>query len=305
MGSPAFAVLTLDALHASGYEVAAVVTQPDRPAGRGGRVAAPAVKAAALALGLPVLQPETLKAEAVREQLRELRADVFVVAAYGKILGRGVLAIPGRGCLNVHASLLPRWRGASPIVAAILAGDEETGVCVMEMEPGLDTGPVVACERTPIGPSETAGELEPRLAQLGAETLVQALPAWLAGDLAATPQDDSRATACSLVTKSDGYLRRDMSAVAAERAVRAYNPWPGASIGYGDGRLLIWRAEVLPGPCERPSGTLFVHNRQPGLALAGAALALVEVQRPGGKRLTGEQFLNGERGQLCPEAGLA
>ena len=245
MGSPAFAVPSLSALAGAGYQVVAVVCQPDRPAGRGGKLAPPAVKVAAQGLGLEVVQPETLRDEAVRAVLDAYRADVIVVAAYGKILPKSVLAMPRRGCINVHASLLPRWRGASPINAAILAGDAETGVSIMELEPKMDTGPVILCRSMPIEASDTTASLEPRLADLGARALLDALPGWLGSELHAQPQDDSKATYCSLLTKEDGHLSTTMTAAEAERAVRAFNPWPGAFVLVGQERLAIWGAEVL------------------------------------------------------------
>jgi methionyl-tRNA formyltransferase len=305
MGSPAFAVPSLQALVAAGYEVAAVVTQPDRPAGRGGRLTRPEVKVAALELGIPVLQPETMRDPATVEALAAIRPELFVVAAYGKILPRAVLALPLKGSVNVHASLLPRWRGASPIAAAILAGDAETGICIMEMAPKMDAGPVIACAHTEIGPAESAGELEGRLAALGAEKLVETLPGWLDGRLQAVAQDETAATYCSLVTKTDGYLRASTTAVEAARAVRAYSPWPGASVEYRGERLAIWRANVAEDASGVAPGCLVRVGRNPAIAMQGGLLVLEEVQRSGGKRVTGEQFVNGERGNLAAQAGLA
>jgi len=308
MGSPRFAVPSLQALVAAGYDVAAVVTQPDRPAGRGGKLTRPEVKVAALELGIPVLQPETMKDPATVVALAAIRPELLVVAAYGKILPRAVLALPAKGSVNVHASLLPRWRGASPITAAILAGDAETGVCIMEMAPKMDAGPVIACARTEIGPAETAGELEARLAALGAEKLVETLPGWLDGRLRAVEQDESAVTYCSLVTKMDGYLRASMTAAEAARAVRAYNPWPGASVEYRRERLAIWRATVADDAADAADaapGCLVRVGRNPAIVLLSGLLVLEEVQRSGGKRLSGEQFVNGERGNLAAEAGLA
>lgn len=305
MGSPAFAVPTLEALVAAGYPVVAVVTQPDRPAGRGGRVMPPEVKVAAKRLGIPVLQPPTFRDGAANEALAALGPDVIVVAAYGKILPAATLAIPRRGCLNVHASLLPRWRGASPIAAAILAGDAETGVTIMEMAREMDAGPVVAQASEPILAGDTTGSLEARLAVLGARTLIEALPGWFAGERVAVPQDEARVTYCQLIRKEDGHLRADMTAAEAERAVRAYDPWPGAFVGYRGGRLGIWRAHVVDDAAEAVPGTLLVHARRPAIAFTDGLLVLDEVQRPGGKRMAGDAFLNGERGRLAPQVGLA
>ena len=304
MGSPEFAVPSLRALAAAGAAIPAVVTQPDRRAGRGGRMQPPPVKLAALELGIEVLQPESLRGDSVQAQLRSLRSDVFVVAAYGKILPRAVLDIPRRGCLNVHASLLPRWRGASPITAAILAGDSVTGVSIMELVQRMDAGPVISRVETPILPGDTTGTLGPRLAALGAAELVRVLPGWLAGELVAVPQDETAATYCSLISKSDGHLAASMTAGQAERAVRAYIPWPGAFVVYRSERLAIWRARLEPADPPAP-GTTPIIGASPAIAFAGGWLVLEEVQRPGGRRLTGEQFLAGERGTLEPEVHLA
>lgn len=303
MGSPEFAVPSLRALVSEGASVVAAVSQPDRPAGRGGRMQAPPVKLAALELGINVLQPETLRDEDVRNRLRALEADAFVVAAYGKILAQAVLDIPRNGCLNVHASLLPRWRGASPITAAILAGDTVTGVSIMELVRQMDAGPVVSSVETPVLPNDTTGTLEPRLAALGAEELVRVMPGWLSGEAPTVPQDESRVTYCQLIAKNDGHLKATMTAAEAERAVRAYNPWPGASVSYRAERLAIWKARIEAGE-PASSGTTAVVGKAPAIALAGGWLILEEVQRPGGKRLTGEQFLAGERGRLEPTVGL-
>jgi methionyl-tRNA formyltransferase len=304
MGSPAFAVPSLRALADGGYAVEGVITQPDRPAGRGGRMVAPEVKIAALELGLNVMQPGRLRDYSLHEELRLLRPDVFVVAAYGKILPQSVLDIPARGCVNVHASLLPRWRGASPIAAAILAGDAETGVSIMEMVLEMDAGPVIAQGRTPIGRHDTTGSLEPRLAALGADLLVDVLPRWYVGDVNAVGQDESLVTSCGLMEKRDGQLAASMTTEDAERAVRAYNPWPGASVLYGGGPLRIWRARAVRGE-GGPPGTMLTVERSPAVAMDGGLLLLDEVQRPGGKRITGQQFLAGERGQLASTVGLA
>jgi methionyl-tRNA formyltransferase len=310
MGSPAFAVPSLRALAGAGYPIVGVVTQPDKPAGRGSRLQPPDVKIAAQELGLHILQPKGLRRPEIQELLRMLQPDVIVVAAYGKILPEEVLEIPRRGCLNVHASLLPRWRGASPINAAILAGDTETGVSIMEMVMELDAGPVISQRVTPIAAHETAGSLEPRLAELGAHELVEALPPWYAGRLHARPQDEREVTHCTLIAKSDGHLKASMTAVQAERAVRAYSPWPGAYIHYRGERLGIWEARAVDVAGPLPAAELVIEGRTPVLVLAPDAaggprgLALDLVQRPGGRRLTGSEFLNGERGQLA-EAGLA
>jgi methionyl-tRNA formyltransferase len=311
MGSPAFAVPSLQALAGAGYPIVGVVTQPDKPAGRGSHLQPPAVKVAAEQLGLHILQPKGLRRPEIQELLRMLQPDVIVVAAYGKILPEEVLEIPRRGCLNVHASLLPRWRGASPVNAAILGGDDETGVSIMEMVMELDAGPVISQRVTPIAPNETTGSLEPRLAELGARELVESLPPWYAGRLHARPQDEREATHCRLISKIDGHVKASMTASQAERAVRAYDPWPGAYILYRGERLGIWESRVVDLSGPLPTGSLIIEGRIPVLVLAHdrdgrpTGLALELLQRPGGRRLTGSEFLNGERGQLAPEAGLA
>lgn len=305
MGSPGFAVPSLRALAGADYDLAAAVTQPDRPAGRGGALRPPEVKLAGSELGLPILQPETLKDDEIQGRLAALAPDVFVVAAYGKILPRAVLAIPKRGSLNVHASLLPRWRGASPIAAAILAGDAETGVSIMEVVAKMDAGPVVGQAVAPILPDDTTGALEPHLAELGARTLVGLLPGWYDGRIAAVPQDESRATYCHTLSKADGHLKAAMTAAEAGRAVRAYNPWPGAFVLYGGERLTVWEAHVAPADSETPTGRMFVVERQPACVFGDGLLVLDEVQRPGGRRLDGQQFLAGERGKLDAEVILA
>jgi methionyl-tRNA formyltransferase len=315
MGSPSFAVPSLRALVETGYNVVAVVTQPDRPAGRGGAMRAPAVKEAAMMqMGIELFQPESLKDEATQERLRSFAPDVIVVAAYGKILPRAVLELPSRGSLNVHGSLLPRWRGASPIAAAILAGDGETGVSIMEVVAKMDAGPVVLRKRIRIEDDDTAGTLEPRLADLGAEALVEALPGWLERELVAEVQDEDRATYCRLLKKEDGHLSGDMTVIEAARAVRAYNPWPGAYVLYESHRLGIWGARPSPprplstGPWrggEADAGRLVMVGKEPGIVFGEGVLVLEEVQREGGKRLSGRDFVNGLRGRVVDRVELA
>jgi methionyl-tRNA formyltransferase len=313
MGSPAFAVPSLKALVEAGYDLRGVVTQPDRPAGRGGAVRAPEVKVAAMALGLEVVQPETLTDQEMMARLRGLEPDVLAVAAYGKILPRAVLEMPARGSLNVHASLLPRWRGASPIAAAIAAGDEETGVSIMEVVAKMDAGPVVLRRPLAIRPGDTTGTLEPRLAELGAEALVEALPGWYERETVPVAQDEGLATYCSLLKKEDGHLRAEMTAVEAERAVRAYSPWPGAHVMYEEARLAIWAARPHPpapspdfaGEAESSPGTVRMVGKEPGIVFREGVLVVEEVQREGGKRLSGRDFVNGLRGRIAERVGLA
>ena len=303
-GSPAFAVPSLRALASAGYELVLVVTQPDRPAGRGGRLTPPPVKVAAEELGLRVIQPTSVRSAAFREELAALGLEAAVVAAYGKILPQGVLDTARRGFVNVHASLLPRWRGASPVAAAILAGDTITGVSIMEMVLEMDAGPVISRAEEPILPTDTTGSLEARLAELGARELVRVLPDWLAGRVTAEPQDPSQVTICGLIRKEDGHLRATMTAAEAERATRAYDPWPGAYIIYRGQPLKCWRGRVGAGP-EAAPGAMAVVDGEPAVRFADAWLVLTEVQRPGGKRMSGRAFVAGERGRLAPEAVLA
>ncbi|MGI8925025.1 MAG: methionyl-tRNA formyltransferase [Tepidiformaceae bacterium] len=307
MGSPPFAVPSLQALADAGHELVAVVTQPDRPAGRGGAIKPSPVKAAAALLGIQILQPLTLKDDATRSVLSALRPHLFVVAAYGKILPGALLAMPSRGALNVHASLLPRWRGPSPITAAILAGDASTGVTIMEMSAKMDAGPAIAQAAWALDPSATAGQVEPLLAALGARTLLEALPPWFDGQLAASPQDESLVTYCPFLRKEDGHLRATMTVAEAERAVRAYNPWPGAFVEYRGERLAIWAARTESGPAgaEGAPGALVLSGGLPAIAFADGLLALETVQRPGARSIAGRDFANGERGRLAPSVGLA
>jgi methionyl-tRNA formyltransferase len=258
----------------------------------------PDVKVAARELGVPVIiQPTSLKDEMARDALVALEPDILVVAAYGKILPKAVLVLPKRGSLNVHASLLPRWRGASPIEAAILAGDPETGVTIMEVVQKMDAGPMVAVRTATIDPDDTTGLLEQRLAELGASLLVDCLPGWFDGTTVARSQDEDAATYCTLIRKEHGQIRIDTTAEQAERMVRAFNPWPGASIGYGDERLTIWRAHISGDEENGTPSELSSSNGELRLALEGGWISLDEVQRPGGKRLAARDFLNGEKGR--------
>ena len=297
MGTPSFAVPALEALVAQGsYELVCVVTQPDRPAGRGRRLAAPAVKEAALAHGLPVWQPRTLRDPEAVEKLRALSPTVIVVAAFGQILSPDVLAIPSRGCLNVHASLLPRWRGAAPIPAAILAGDEETGVTIMLLDEGMDTGPILAQASLPIRPEDTTGSLTERLATLGADLLIATLPHWLAGEIQPRPQDHSQATMCRPLRKEEGRLDWSRPAIELERRVRAYNPWPGAYTTWRGQRLKVLRAASLMdwhGP--QPPGQVIALPEGTAVATGKGALLLLEVQLAGRRAMVIADFLRGRK----------
>ena len=310
MGTPDFAVPALTALLKNnaplsksgaqpqpGYEVVAVVTQPDRPRGRGQKLTPSPVKVAAEKAGLRVLQPKTLKsAEAVAE-LAALKPDLIVVAAFGQILRPDVLNLPPHGCLNLHASLLPRWRGAAPVAAAIRAGDAETGITVMLMDEGLDTGPMLAQRAIPITPNHTAGSLTAELAELGAALLMETLPAWLAGALQPQPQDDALATFAPRLKKEEGDIDWTQTAVEIERQVRALHPWPGAFTSGPRGQIKILEVEVisdeLPQAQARP-GTLFKHKREVCVATGQGVIRLATVQPAGKKEMAAIAMLNGQ-----------
>jgi methionyl-tRNA formyltransferase len=293
-GTPDFSVPCLEACRDSGAEVVAVYTQPDRPAGRGRKLAPSPVKQAALAAGIPVEQPESLKSAEVQQALVAWRPDLLVVVAYGLILPRKVLAIPRLGCWNVHASLLPRWRGAAPIQRAILAGDSESGVDLMRMEAGLDTGPVLLEKRTPIGPDETGGTLHDRLSMLGAEALAEGLRRTLAGEvLAATPQPEEGATYAHKLDKAEAKLDFARPASELERTVRAFDPWPVAEGVIAGESVRIWAARAIGRPHRATPGSVLAAGRD-GIELAcgEGALRVAALQRPGGKRISAADYLN-------------
>ena len=291
-GTPPFAVPALRACETVGT-VVAVVTQPDRPRGRGQHVSASAVKEEAERSGLAVLQPPRLKGTDFGERLRALRLDVAVVAAYGRILPPDVLAAPRLGSVNVHASLLPRWRGAAPIQWAIASGDTETGVSLMQMEEGLDTGPVLAERRIPILPHDTSETLHLRLAELGGALVADELPRLLAGELRPRPQPTEGVTLARLVEKEDGRLDWSRPAAELERRVRAFAPWPGGWTPLGKHVLKIWRVEVATG--SGPPGTVLVAHGGLEVAAGEGALRLLEVQPEGKRRMTAAEFLSGHR----------
>lgn len=292
-GTPDFAVPTLKALVAAGHDVAAVLAQPDRPAGRGRRVVTGPVKDCARALGLSVLQPGTLKDASVLAELRGLQPRVIVVAAYGLLLPREVLNLPEYGCVNVHASLLPRWRGAAPIQRAIEAGDAETGVTIMRMETGLDTGPMLARRTTPITSRDTAGVLHDRLAALGAALMVETLKRLERGAVEAEPQNDGLATYAPKITPDEALLDWERPAVEIERQVRAMNPWPVVHTTYGGQTVRIWEVGVMSGLSGAPGEILQATRDGVNVACGEGALQLTVLQRQGGKRLTAAEFLNG------------
>jgi len=294
MGSPDFALPALRAL-ASAYSVVGVVTQPDREAGRGRTLTPPPVKQLALELGLPVFQPETLRKPNAVAQLKEWDPDLIVVAAYGQILKLEVLNLPRFGCLNIHASLLPRWRGAAPIPATILAGDEITGITIMKMDEGLDTGPILAQRILHLQPNDTTASVTTALAQLGADLLLQVLPDYLTGRLQPIPQPNEGVTYAPMLKKEDGRLEFTRPAQELERRVRAMNPWPGAWFEWQGVPLKVWRASVAEGPANRPPGSRLLIRGRPAVVCGSGALVLEEVQPPGKRPMDSKSFLAGGR----------
>lgn len=295
MGSPEFALPSLRTL-AGVHDVVGVVTQPDRASGRGREVKMPPVKTLALELGIPVMQPEKLRAPEAMEQLRAWQPDLIVVAAFGQILKQDVLDLPRFGCLNVHASLLPRWRGAAPINAAILHGDEETGVTIMQMDAGLDTGAMLAKKSMRLPPDGTAGSVTDALSHLGADLLIETLPRWFAGEIQPTPQDDSLSTYAPMMKKEDGRLDFTRDVNELERQVRALNPWPGAFMEFNGATLKIHRARM--GQIVNLSyeaGQKLTQANQPAVGARGGVLILDEVQPAGKKSMSGKSFLAGAR----------
>ncbi len=301
-GTPEFSVPCFEACRASGAELVAVYTQPDRPAGRGRKLTPSPVKQAALAAGVAIEQPESLKSADVQQVLAGYRPDLLVVVAYGLILPRKVLAIPRLGCWNVHASLLPRWRGAAPIQRAILAGDEETGVDLMQMEAGLDTGPVMLQRRTPIQRDDTGGSLHDRLSALGAELLAEGLRRVLAGEtLLATPQSENGATYAHKLDKAEAKLDFSRTAIELERQVRAFDPWPVAEGAIAGEMLRIRAAHAITRDHHAEPGQVLTSGRE-GIEIACGqdALRVTAVQRAGGRQISAVDYLNG-RPKLLPQ----
>ncbi len=293
-GTPEFAVPALRKLISEGLAPVAVLTQPDRPAGRGRKLQASPVKQAALEAGLPVQQPTRLDDDKFTRWLAALQPDLLIVVAYGLLLPRTILQLPRFGCWNIHASVLPRWRGAAPIQRAIEAGDEVTGVCIMEMEEGLDTGPVVACQTAAIAANETGGSLHDRLALLGADTLLHCVQGLAQGEpVTATPQAESGVTYASKLTKAEAELDWNLDAIALERKVRAFNPWPVAWCELRGERTRIWAARALPTDSQQPPGMILAAAPDGiDVATGGGLLRLLRLQRPGGRQISAAEFLN-------------
>ena len=303
-GTPEFAAVALQALHEAGFEIPLVLTQPDRPAGRGMHLQPSAVKQYALAQGIEVLQPLSLRTDSkdpVRaEQAKEAHArllstpyDVMVVAAYGLILPRATLDI--KPCLNIHGSLLPRWRGAAPIHRAIEAGDSETGITIMQMEEGLDTGPMLLIERIAIGEQDTTGIVHDKLAALGGKMIVEALRKMEHGQLEAVVQPEAGVNYAAKISKEEAALDFTQSAVEIGRKIRAFNPFPGAHAAVNGVNVKLWGAEVLEADSQGPAGSVLAADAQHGIVVAcgSGSLRLTELQKPGGKRLPAAEFIKG------------
>jgi methionyl-tRNA formyltransferase len=296
MGSPEFALPILRQL-AERYPVVGVVTQPDRPAGRGKKLTPPPLKELALELSLPVIQPSRMSEPEAMQQLQAWAPDLIVVAAFGQILRPAVLDLPAYGCINVHGSLLPRWRGAAPIHAAILNGDPQTGVTIMIMDPGVDTGPVLSQAAVPILPADTTLTLSERMSRVGAGLLIETLPGYLRGEIQPVDQSvysDEEPTYAPTLKKEDGLLDFTRPAEELERRVRAFNPWPGAFFEWGGGRLKVLKARPVP-EVDAPSGSKLVIEGLPAVAASPGVLILEEVQPAGKKSMPGEVFLRGAR----------
>jgi len=292
MGSPDFALPGLRAL-AKSYRVVGVITQPDRASGRGRGIKMPPVKMLALELGIPIMQPEKLRAPEAMQQLLAWNPDLIVVAAFGQILKKDVLDLPRFGCLNVHASLLPRWRGAAPINAAILHGDEETGVTIMQMDVGLDTGPMLAKRSMRLSADDTAGSVTEALSRLGADLLMETLPDYLSGKLTPQPQPEEGVTYAPMLKKVLGRLDFTRDVNELERLIRAFNPWPGAFMDFDGTLLKIHKAHVEDGVAS--VGQRLVYRDQPAIGAGGGLLILDEVQPAGKKSMSGKSFLAGAR----------
>jgi len=295
-GTPEFAAVALQALIESPHQVIAAYTQPDRPAGRGRKLKASPVKELALAHDIPVYQPESLKSTEEQAQLAALEPDMMVVAAYGLLLPAEVLAIPRLGCLNIHASLLPRWRGAAPIQRAILAGDAETGITIMQMDVGLDTGDMLYKLITPIQESDTAQTLHDRLAGLGAQAIIEALQGLQEGTLKAQQQDDAQANYAKKLQKSEAAIDWSQPAQQIARQVAAFNPWPVAQTQNGEEVLRIWEARALEEQSGNTPGSVIRTDKQGiDIACGEGVLRLLRLQRPGGKPQMAADFLNANK----------
>jgi methionyl-tRNA formyltransferase len=292
-GTPDFAATALQALLTTEHRVVAVYTQPDRPAGRGRKVQYSPVKQLAVEHELNLFQPKTLKEEEAQQILKQHQADLMVVVAYGLLLPQAVLDIPRLGCINIHASLLPRWRGAAPIQHAILAGDDESGVTIMQMEAGLDTGPMLSIRKTPIDRAETGGSLHDRLAELGSEALIEVLPGLRDGTVEAVSQDDSLANYASKLDKQEARIDWSQSALQIDRQVRAFNPWPVAHCLYGDQVMRVWNSELVSGEGSSTPGAVVATGKTGfDVATGDGVLRITQLQMPGKRAMLAGEFLN-------------
>ncbi len=300
-GTPDFAATALKALIAAGHTIVGVYSQPDRPAGRGRKLQPSPVKQVALDHEIPVFQPETLKTAEAQKQLADLKPDVMIVAAYGLILPKAVLDIPTHGCLNIHASLLPRWRGAAPIQRAIAAGDSETGITIMQMDEGLDTGAMLLKSLTAIDTSDTGGSLHDRLAELGGKAIIEALELLKKGELTGEPQNDDLACYASKLSKTEGHIDWATDATAIERLIRAFNPWPGTYTDLGDQRIRIHEARALVTDSDAFPGTV-VHRDRDGIDIAcgNGTLRITRLQLPGSRAQSVNDLINGGKELLMP-----
>ncbi|HEH9414576.1 TPA: methionyl-tRNA formyltransferase [Aeromonas salmonicida] len=304
-GTPDFAARHLAALLSSDHEVVAVYTQPDKPAGRGQKLTASPVKELALTHNLPVYQPASLRKEEAQAELASLGADLMVVVAYGLILPKVVLDTPRLGCINVHGSLLPRWRGAAPIQRSIWAGDTETGVTIMQMDVGLDTGAMIRKVTCPIAADETSTSLYDKLAELGPQALVETLNAMAAGETAAEAQDDALSNYAEKLSKEEARIDWSMEAVAIERCIRAFNPWPISWFEVAGQTIKVWQAEVVDSEHSQPAGTLLKADKQ-GIDIATGlgVLRLLTLQPPGKKAMSVSDLLNSRRDWFEPGTQL-
>jgi methionyl-tRNA formyltransferase len=292
-GSPEFAIPSLISIHKE-YEIVGVVTQPDRPAGRGKVITPPPVKALAQQYGLPILQPNRLKDPGVVEQLLTWNADVYIVAAFGQIFRKNILEIPKFGLINVHASLLPRWRGAAPIQAAIIAGDKFTGITIMKLDEGIDTGDFLTQRSVEIDPNETTWELSDRLSKIGADLLISTLPDYFTGSIPLIQQNDLEATYAGMIHKEDATLDLNEPAELLCRKVRAYQPWPVSRLEVNGTIIQVHRAEAVMS-VTKPTGRRYIYKNYPSVATREGLFVMKEVQVPGKKPVDGKSYLLGNR----------
>ncbi|QSP95589.1 methionyl-tRNA formyltransferase [Marinobacter salinisoli] len=300
-GTPDFAATALTALLGTSHTIVGVYTQPDRPSGRGRKLIPSPVKQVALDAGVPVFQPQSLKSPEAQQELADLKPDVMVVAAYGLILPKAVLDIPAQGCLNIHASLLPRWRGAAPIHRAIAAGDRDTGITIMHMDEGLDTGAMLLKSSTPIRATDTGGSLHDRLADMGGEAIVEALAQLEQGTLRGEAQNETEACYAHKLTKDEGHINWNQEAQTIERLVRAFNPWPGTYSDLGEQRIRIHQAEALASRQDAAPGTILYRERDGiDVACGTGTLRITRLQLPGARAQSVNDLINGGKQLLLP-----